>query len=325
MSEMINENDNNDNGGGDEQQFQTLSDTLIEQLDKWEYNDKNNHHHPSTNVGRISLYRQFDPLVGTPIKIESSSSSVSNNNDVPIVNDNVIIINNNNDDIHNGNNKIDDNKILNGNNNNNNIVVDDDDVHNQTFIKDETDIDEQEQQQFEQLEQENEHLKSLMEQMLLYNEEIINRSMAKITKQKKESDEKDEELKKNSIIISQLEEDINGIEKNYYEIHSRYDGLRTLVKEMDQQLSQKNSRIKELKDKIKEKDDDCLRLRQQADDAIETANQRLSNNNETVNLKAQVKILEMRVNGLQSQIEQKNRENEELSNIVNELIANQKS
>lgn len=55
------------------------------------------------------------------------------------------------------------------------------------------------------------------------------------------------------------------------------------------------------------------------------ANQRLSNNNETVNLKAQVKILEMRVNGLQSQIEQKNRENEELSNIVNELIANQKS
>lgn len=33
----------------------------------------------------------------------------------------------------------------------------------------------------------------------------------------------------------------------------------------------------------------------------------------------------MRVNGLQSQIEQKNRENEELSNIVNELIANQKS
>lgn len=47
------------------------------------------------------------------------------------------------------------------------------------------------------------------------------------------------------------------------------------------------------------------------------------NNNKTV--KAQVKVLEMRVNGLQSQIEQKNRENEELSNIVNEFIANRKA
>lgn len=33
----------------------------------------------------------------------------------------------------------------------------------------------------------------------------------------------------------------------------------------------------------------------------------------------------MKVNGLQSQIEQKNRENEGLSTIVNELIANQKA
>ena len=43
-------------------------------------------------------------------------------------------------------------------------------------------------------------------------------------------------------------------------------------------------------------------------------------NKETVSLKAQIKVLEMRVNSLQSQVEQKNRENEELSHIVDELI-----
>ena len=92
----------------------------------------------------------------------------------------------------------------------------------------------------------------------------------KLSINQKDIDMKDEELKKNSMIISQLEEDINGVEKNYYEIHSRYDSLRTLVKEMDQQLLQKTNRIKELKDKLKEKHDDCIRLRQQADEAIET-------------------------------------------------------
>ena len=43
-------------------------------------------------------------------------------------------------------------------------------------------------------------------------------------------------------------------------------------------------------------------------------------NKESVALKAQVKVLEMKVNSLQMQIEQKNRENEELSHIVDELI-----
>lgn len=53
-----------------------------------------------------------------------------------------------------------------------------------------------------------------------------------------------------------------------------------------------------------------------------SANQRLQSaaNKESVSLKAQIKVLEMRVNGLQSQVEQKNRENEELTHIVDELI-----
>lgn len=41
---------------------------------------------------------------------------------------------------------------------------------------------------------------------------------------------------------------------------------------------------------------------------------------ETVPLKAQIKVLEMKLNSLTSQIDQKNRENEELSRIVEELI-----
>lgn len=41
---------------------------------------------------------------------------------------------------------------------------------------------------------------------------------------------------------------------------------------------------------------------------------------ETEKLKAQIKVLEMKVNSLTSQISQKNKENEELSHIVEELI-----
>lgn len=44
------------------------------------------------------------------------------------------------------------------------------------------------------------------------------------------------------------------------------------------------------------------------------------NNKETVALKAQIKLLEMRSNGLQSQLEQKIRDNEELTHIVDDLI-----
>lgn len=41
---------------------------------------------------------------------------------------------------------------------------------------------------------------------------------------------------------------------------------------------------------------------------------------ETVSLKAHIKVLEMKLNGLTSQLDQKNKENEELSHIVEELI-----
>lgn len=41
---------------------------------------------------------------------------------------------------------------------------------------------------------------------------------------------------------------------------------------------------------------------------------------ETVSLKAQIKVLEMKLNSLTSQIDQKNKENDELSRIVEELI-----
>lgn len=57
-------------------------------------------------------------------------------------------------------------------------------------------------------------------------------------------------------------------------------------------------------------------------DFFNSNNQRQQNaaNKEAISLRAQVKVLEMRVNSLQSQIEQKNRENEELTHIVDELI-----
>lgn len=48
-----------------------------------------------------------------------------------------------------------------------------------------------------------------------------------------------------------------------------------------------------------------------------------ASNKETMSLKAQIKLLEMKVNSLQSNVEQKNKENEELSHIVNELIGKQ--
>lgn len=47
-----------------------------------------------------------------------------------------------------------------------------------------------------------------------------------------------------------------------------------------------------------------------------------ANSNELVSMKAHIKVLEMKLKSLQCQVDQKNRENEELSHIVNELIQN---
>ncbi|KPM11062.1 Transforming acidic coiled-coil-containing protein 3 (ERIC-1)-like protein [Sarcoptes scabiei] len=149
------------------------------------------------------------------------------------------------------------------------------------------------------LELKSENLELLIGQLALINEEVIELAMKKINKIQKDLEKKDE----------------------------AYDNLRSLVKEMDNRESQNRSKTQELISKLKEKEQECKNWKQQAEEAVESANQRVQNvsSTETVSLKAQIKVLEMRVNSLQSQIEQKNRENEELSNIVNELIATNKA
>ncbi|OTF77418.1 hypothetical protein BLA29_014952, partial [Euroglyphus maynei] len=65
----------NANDGDDcENQFsKQTSDQLIEQLDKLEYNGGG-----CVGVGRISLYRQFDPLVNTSFKMPATTLSSAN-------------------------------------------------------------------------------------------------------------------------------------------------------------------------------------------------------------------------------------------------------
>lgn len=278
MDKMIENNENNEND--DDNQFNANTDQFIEQLDQWEYNKDGNRR--VVNVGRISLYRQFDPLVDTPMKVAAAAATATppSSNDTYNSCLDPQVDNNNDESDLNSNNRSEDllhlNTPMKTNDNNDNldgknIVVNDNKIINENGL---TPLQQQNiemnDEKIEKLQQKNDDLGLLMEQLLLYNEEIINQTTMKLSINQKDIDMKDEELKKNSMIISQLEEDINGVEKNYYEIHSRYDSLRTLVKEMDQQLLQKTNRIKELKDKLKEKHDDCIRLRQQADEAIET-------------------------------------------------------
>lgn len=228
---------------------------FIEDVGSLEYNNCE-----TGNLHRLSLYRQFDPLISstkTPVRLPNNNAANNlhvDENPQPLNDTNTLIRLNTTVKT-----DCDENEsVLNVKSNGN---AANDDSSNQQIV--------QMNEEIGLLETKNENLGLVIAHLTLLNEDIINLSMNKITNLQETIFSKEDDLNKLSMIKNQLEEDLNGIEKNYYEIHSRYDNLRTLVKEMDQKESQDKAKIQDLSIKLKERENECLKWKHQAEEASE--------------------------------------------------------
>ena len=68
---------------------------------------------------------------------------------------------------------------------------------------------------------------------------------------------------------AQALEEVNNVEKNFYEIHNRYDKVRTALEESKQREIQFNEEYMELMDKLKEKEQMYELLKSKAEQKIE--------------------------------------------------------
>lgn len=225
---------------------------FIEDVGSLEYNNCE-----TGNLHRLSLFRQFDPLISqtkTPVRLPNNDANT------PHVDVDPQPMNETNTLIHlNSPMKTDSDEMEPAVNSNGNAA--NDDSHNQQIV--------QMNEEIGLLETKNENLELVIAHLTLLNEDIVNLVMNKITNLQESISSKEDELNKLSNIKNQLEEDINGIEKNYYEIHSRYDNLRTLVKEMDQKESQDKAKIQDLSIKLRDRENECLKWKHQAEEALE--------------------------------------------------------
>ncbi|XP_054167354.1 transforming acidic coiled-coil-containing protein 2-like [Oppia nitens] len=126
---------------------------------------------------------------------------------------------------------------------------------------------------------------------------------------------------------SQALKEVDNVEKNFYEVHNRYDKVRTALEDSKLRELQFNEQLNELMDRLKEKDQMYDMLKSKAEQKIEQANIMIESarkdcESELIAVKAQLKRSEMKINGLQSQLDQKTKENDELTKMVDELIAN---
>ncbi|XP_067125774.1 transforming acidic coiled-coil-containing protein 1-like isoform X3 [Centruroides vittatus] len=121
-------------------------------------------------------------------------------------------------------------------------------------------------------------------------------------------------------------EDLQNVESAFADLHRRYEKAKGVLEGYKQNEDKLRDQCSELQDKIKQQEQkfDLLRLR--TEEKLESANTELESAKKGVEaevtvLRAQVKKAEMKISSLERNLEQKNKENTELSNICDELIA----
>lgn len=97
-------------------------------------------------------------------------------------------------------------------------------------------------------------LQTLIGQLALFNQKTVDIAVEQVENHRAE-------IAKLTAINTQLAEDMNGVEKSYYDIHSRYDSLRSIVKDMDNRESEREVMIAQLSEKLNEKENENHHLR----------------------------------------------------------------
>ncbi|XP_067126550.1 transforming acidic coiled-coil-containing protein 1-like [Centruroides vittatus] len=121
-------------------------------------------------------------------------------------------------------------------------------------------------------------------------------------------------------------EDLRSVENAFSDLHRRYEKSKTMIEEFKENENRLKQQITEGTEKLAQQKEMYKLLKKRSEERIEEANAEIINiekskETEIAVLKAQLRKAEMKANSLEKSLEQKIRENTELSSICEDLIA----
>ena len=124
----------------------------------------------------------------------------------------------------------------------------------------------------------------------------------------------------------QANDNLKNVEAAFADVHRKYERTKSVVEGFKQNEDTLKRYIDEYKGKTKKQDEKYERLKTHAEDTLEKANREIENlskfqDAEIARLTAMLKKAEMKAVSLDRTVEQKNKENEELTAICDELIS----
>jgi len=130
-------------------------------------------------------------------------------------------------------------------------------------------------------------------------------------------------------IISEKEqavEDLQNVEAAFADVHRKYERTKQVVEGFKKNEEQLKNYVEEYKIKLKKQDQKYDLLKAHAEEKLEEANREIDNISrgqeaEIAKLGAMLKKTEMKATSLERTVDQKNKENEELTTICDDLIA----
>jgi len=121
-------------------------------------------------------------------------------------------------------------------------------------------------------------------------------------------------------------EDLQSVESAFSDLHRRYEKSKTIIEGFKRNEEQLKACVADLQDKLKKSEVKLQAIHTQAEDKLDKANEDIekikkSSRSDIVRLEAAVKKAELRISGLEDSLVRKEKENEELTSICDELIA----
>ncbi len=116
------------------------------------------------------------------------------------------------------------------------------------------------------LKQGTDHLDTkLLNELAIINEQVIDLAEAQLQVVHQQLENKQKEVERLSAEKDSLIEELNKVVKNYFDTHSRYENMQTIVKQMEARDAVNKERIAELTEKLGEKNQECQKWKHVAD------------------------------------------------------------
>lgn len=162
-----------------------------------------------------------------------------------------------------------------------------------------------------------------MKQVLKEYEKTISELIAD---KERDKNKLEEDIARMQAEKDQATEDLQNVESAFADVHRKYERTKQVVEGFKKNEEQLKHYVSEYKTKLKNQDQRYDLLKAHAEEKLEEANKEIDNisrgqDAEIAKLTAMLKKTEMKASSLERTVDQKNRENEELTTICDDLIS----